>query len=192
MTDFVDKILILLLILMLPISVVLTSTYRSEADEKSQLQAEEVKLQKIDQALDQIKTTVASDQQSKTLPIEIASVTFASASGELKVKGKAPLGNLNVMVSAVVLPAEKLKPLPEEKTASGSAETEDEEAVLGDAVEVVAVKPNEEGEFAFVKKVDPDEVSLIELRLEQADSEVTIQYNLLEGEGAYDIFSSEN
>ncbi|MGI5827895.1 MAG: hypothetical protein ACOX6V_02615 [Patescibacteria group bacterium] len=185
MTDIVDKILILLLVLMLPLSIFLTSHYKDKLEGED---LEEVKMQKIDKAIDQIKTTVASEKKPPVTPITIESVTYASTSGELKVKGKAPNNNISVMVSATVTP-----PATSAKTASDSAETvgSSEEAVLGETVEVLAVKPDTEGEFTFVKKLDPEDVGVIELRLEQLESEVTIQYNLQEEDQTYTIFSSE-
>jgi hypothetical protein len=188
MTDIFDKILISLLVLMLPLSIFITSRSKNQLEGGGSTQLEEANMQRIDMAIDQIKTTVASDKKSHKPDISIESVTFASTSGELKVRGTAPTANLNIMVSAIISPPET-----DSKSASGSAEVVGitDEAVLGEAVEVVAVKPNSEGKFAFIKRLNQAKVGIIELRLKQLDSEVVIQYNLQEKDHTYTVFPQD-
>lgn len=183
--DIFDKLLVLLLVITLPMAIFFTSQHQNQLDEKANEQVNEKQIQKIDQAIKQIQSSSASkktDEEAKAVPINIDKISFATQSGELKVSGIAPGKNLNIMVSAVVTPIKK--EIPKTKIASKSAQpkaTESaslDETVLGQSVEVVAVKAGDKGEFSFVKKLDLQKPGILELRFEQGESTATIQYDL--------------
>ncbi|NMB56905.1 hypothetical protein GYA19_03140 [Candidatus Beckwithbacteria bacterium] len=177
--DLFDKFLIIVLIIILPTSIFFSArAYQNEIKELKS-NADQEKIAKVNEAIDdietQLDTTFTKVQEKKTVPIEISSVKFATTSGKLEVTGKAPGKNLNIMVSAIVTP---IKTTEKSKTSSGSAKKVDD-SVLGEKVEVIAVKTDGEGNFKFIKQVDLKKIDLIELRFDQGDSSATIQYDLV-------------
>ncbi|NMC35698.1 hypothetical protein GYA49_01495 [Candidatus Beckwithbacteria bacterium] len=171
-TDFLDKILILLMVLILPVGIYTASKYAGQLDEPKEEQVQ-IAEEKLNEAVAKIQeAAVPQQEEPKIAPIEIADVSYASESGELIVSGAAPAANLNVMVSAVVTPS-TYNTKTKNKDGSG-------ESVLGEQVEVHAVKTDSVGHFTYKRKVDVKDIDLIELRFEQSESSATVQYNLVE------------
>ena len=187
MPDIIDKVLVVVLVITLPIGIFVSAHMQESADVAKAEQIEQEKIGKLNQTLEELKAASAKETVVKAPeiePITIRSVVYASDSGKLRVEGTAPGTNLNVMVQAVV--TEKAKPTPKPKKvvkqASGSANVavkEDDSSVLGEAVDVVAVKTDDTGNFTLVREVDTDEVTLVELRFDQAESTATIQYDFI-------------
>ncbi len=189
-TDLLDKFLILLLISMLPTAIFITSQ-NQELEGGNAKKAAEAE-QKIHQAIQQLQASKPVDVP-KAAPITIDKISYATESGELTITGVAPGRNLNVMVSATVLPHKKTTPAPTTKseidtTSSSSSAAKAsslDDAVLGESVEVVAVKADVDGKFTLVKKVDFKKTDLVELRFDQADSTATVQYSIQENKRLY-------
>jgi negative regulator of sigma E activity len=164
MNDLLDKILVILLIITLPLSIYLTS--KSDNNPIAQPNPEAVVAQAPAQPNPQVE---------KPDPIIINDVSYATQTGQLKIVGVAPIANLNIMVSAVVTKSS-------EKNATNSAQpspSAQAESILGKAIEVIAVKTNEKGKFTFAKIISDKSIEEIEIRFEQAESTTTIQYDLL-------------
>jgi len=51
---------------------------------------------------------------------------------------------------------------------------------LGQAVDVVAIKSEDDGSFTFVKKIDSKPIGIIDLRFDMDQSSATVQYDLEE------------
>jgi hypothetical protein len=181
MADFLDKFLIFLLILILPITIFLSNKAYKEEIQGGENGLGQDKLEQVDQAIQQLETQldnkINSQQAKKTNPIKITDVSFASSSAELRVFGIAPTKNLNVMVSAIVTPKGGFT-TEYQKEKIGTKSSSLVEPVLGQAVEVIAVRTDGDGHFEFAQKVDIKKVDLIELRFDQGDSSVTVQYSI--------------
>jgi hypothetical protein len=181
-SDLFDKLLIVLMVILLPVSIFIASTLKDSSDIAAGNQSTDESQQRIDQALEQLQNAAKPAQAVQVPPITIQSISFASKSGELRVTGEAPGKNLNVMVSAVITPPKTLhKPSTElDITESASDSASLGESVLGESVDMVAVKTSSDGSFTFIKKIDTKKADLIELKLDQGESTATVQYNLLE------------
>lgn len=187
MSNLIDKFLVFLMIIILPVGIFISSKVSNVSEEEQLALVEEAKLKKIDTALAEIKTAATPKKgEPKIPPIEITKVTYATESGKLKIEGKAPTANLNVMVQAVVTPKATPKPKPKkitkvENAGSSSAQPKEEDVevdVLGVNVDVVAVKTKEDGSFLISKDIDED-VALMEIRFDQGESTATIQYDFI-------------
>lgn len=169
MSDLVDKIIVLFLILLLPINILISSKMNKGNNDKDI----EVSIEEMDRAINELESKIAAKEADDNTLISIESVNYASSSGELVVTGQAPISNLNVMVSATV--SNKNNPINNKNQASGSAQIANE--VLGRNVEMVAVKTDEKGMFRFIRKINKEKVELIELRFDQDKASATIQYD---------------
>lgn len=166
--NLVDKLLLGLLVLLLPMGLLVSFVFfRSPAESSGVVksaQIDEAKLRElISQTVQQNQTPVTTPK-----PIMISEVKFASDSGVLQLKGTAPKGGSSVLVSATVI----------QRT---SDEEDDDDRVRGSVVETVSVWPEETGVFEYQYEVARSNYQdLIELRLEQNDSVYTIKFDLRE------------
>lgn len=173
-----DKIVLLLLILTLPVGVVVAQRYGRAG---SGVESEET-VKKVDALINQINQSnqqpaAAAPQQA----FSISTVHLATESGTLMVTGVAPKTNAQVMMSAVVTPIGGTKTqTTSKKTASDSAEPT-EVPVLGDSIETHAVSVEAGGVFVINYPVeDIDATQKIELHLEQGMYSTSVIYNVKE------------
>lgn len=170
-SDLIDKLLIILLVVILPASIFSASKIEEKEKIRTEEKLRQEQLAKVDEVIKKIEQKTETDSMaSLTSAIEIKEVVYASKSGELSIKGKAPEKKLNVMISTIITPPNSNNT----KQASSSAFNQ----VLGQEVAVNAVKTNNDGEFEFVKKINKKEVDIIELRFDQNQSSATVQYDV--------------
>ena len=187
MSDLLDKFLILILVVTLPVGVFVSSKVQENADLNEAVLIEQEKMTKIDKTLEDLRAASAKEAipVAPTIePIEISIVTYNEDEEKIRIEGTAPGTNLNVMVQAVVTKIAKPTPLPVKiiKAASGSgnvAEKVEDKSVLGESVDVVAVRTDNDGNFVLVREIDYDSTALLELRFDQAESTATIQYDFI-------------
>lgn len=177
--DILDKIIILALIAILPASIFLASKFQNENETLMVKKIQDEQLAKVNKVIENIEETKNSQEiGSKIIPIKISNVEYATDSGKLTIEGLAPGKNLNIMVSAVLTSKDDKKNI-NNKIASKAAIL-DEDLVLGQNVEVIAIKTDENGNFKFVKNINIKTTDAIELRFDQAESSATIQYDFSE------------
>lgn len=167
-SDFVDKLLILLLITILPISIFIASNYQKRVELEMEKEIEKEQMQKVTVAVNQMQT----QQVKQQYPIEIGQVYFATQSSKLVVVGQAPKANSTLIVSSVLNTESS-----DIKSASNSAKKNPAD-VLGQAVDVVAIKSESDGKFTFVKKIEEKPSGIIEIRFDMDQSSTTVQYDL--------------
>lgn len=151
----------------MPISVIVVARMDNETKDNSGEILVQENMAKLDKALAELESKIADTKINSPTPISIETVDYATASGKLVIEGKAPTADTNVMIATVVT--------PKSKTASESAKTNN---VLGEAVELVAVKADNNGKFVFMKKIDAKKIEIVELKFEQGGSNTTITYDL--------------
>lgn len=164
--DLFDKFLILLLIITLPLSIYFASKYSKKINTTSQT-----------------KTTTTSPVQQEVQPnaqIKISQVFHDQEKNQLIINGKAPVANLNIMALSIITPK---KETIKESTKSGKtkestiAALKTNENVLGQNVEVKAIKANNEGTFIYIYDTRKLNLEQVEIRFEQLDATATIQYD---------------
>jgi len=97
-SDIIDKLLIILLIILLPISVFIASNYQKKNELALEKEIEQEQMKKVTAAVNQIN----SQQIQPQYPVEIEQVYFATESSKLVITGKAPKANSTLMVSSVI------------------------------------------------------------------------------------------
>lgn len=163
--SLVDRILLLMLVLILPLGIVFSKTILSKQGEKSQ--QEEV-VEKVDTLISNIQNRENRAQTPQTPGINITGVIYASDSGRIRIAGVVPSDKHAVMVSATVLPVDAI---PDEL---GGKQTE---SVLGQAVEVRSIKPQVGGSFVYDYPVQEDS-GVIDFLIQQDASVTTVQFDL--------------
>src|SRR5690606_10142100 len=94
--------------------------------------------------LQSVITETVRNSQPKTTPtpqFSIASITYASSSGELELNGVAPESGSSILISATVLPS--TSEVPETQNTP----------VKGQQVELFSVAPQQTGQFSFLYEV---------------------------------------
>jgi len=165
--NLIDKLLLVLLIVIGPLGLVGAYVMMGQEGEslESTVAIDEAKLEELAARLsNQQAATVAAPTPK---PFMLASVGYASQSGELVIKGKAPEGTASVMVTATVLP-----------TSEELAKLEEGEAVKGSQVETESVVPKTDGEFSYGYDLGRATKGIVELRLEQGESVKTVRFDL--------------
>jgi len=164
----IDKLLLGLLVILLPLGLFLSQWLLSPAEEttESTTPATEVDITKLEQL---IRTTVAQSQPKKEVvkTFSVEKVSYASESGILRVEGKAPEAASSILVSTSVLPKKSETP-PETDSSS-----------IATPVQVYSIQPSPDTSFKYdyeVDKADLDEV--IEIRLDQNLSTKTIRFDI--------------
>jgi hypothetical protein len=162
----IDKLLLVILILLLPVGIV-ASRQVFLPNQGSGGNADQVK--KVEELINRLSDKVqqGTEVNPKTEKINITAVTYASATATLRVAGMAPQGKRSITVSATILPPEVI---PELNLAV-------DEAVLGQAVTVKAVKPRSDGSFVFEYPVE-DTQGVVEISLNQGLAGAVVQYDL--------------
>lgn len=162
--NLLDKLLLVLLLLMLPLGVVASKKLLGgslTADKPSEFEQLGQTLEKI---ADKQKTPGSAIPE-----IGITGVVASSESGMLTVAGVAPSESTTVTVTATILPTATAE--------TGTQKKSDE--VLGQTVEIKAIKPKAGGSFSFNYPVR-GVTGVVELRFEQGMSVTTVQYDMKE------------
>lgn len=168
-SDFLDKLLIVLLITILPVSFFIASNAQKKYELEQKAQIEKEQMAKVTQTVEQLRARDAISMPE----IEIDQVYYATESSKLVVTGRAPKKNTVVMVSTVFLQG-----LKDDKEASASVKTKSTPNVLGQAVDVVAIETDANGDFTFVKKVEEEQAGLVDVRFDQDKSSASVQYDI--------------
>lgn len=170
-----DKIILLLLILTLPVGVVIAQRYGRSLN-SGEVQEETIK--KVDALISQINQNPQSAQQATQPEFSVTAVQMASESGTIKVSGIAPKTNAQVMVSAIITPLEAPAKAKTTKSASESAEVSSED-VLGQSIETKAITVANDGAFVIAYPIEePEKAKKIELHLEQGRVSTSIIYDV--------------
>jgi len=164
----VDKILLLILVFLLPLSLVVTYKYFPTEDLSSKKQQE---LEGRVEGLIQQLTVAANEQKKETQTIKLSQAIYASDSGTLTVAGSAPTGNAAVLVSATVLPSNKPTTVK-----AGAKTTADN--VKGSKVETVSIQPDKKGLFKYEYDVGRISDGVVELRFEQGTNVETVRFDM--------------
>jgi len=170
-SDLIDKLLIILMIVLLPVSVFFASNHQKKYEKLREEELAREQMERVTQAVAAIQNQAEANAQKN---LEITQVYYATESGKLVIKGTAPKPDQNIMVSAVLSPPGKSKNDTSDKSDSGNNGNN----VLGQEVDVVAIKTDENGDFAYVRKIDAKEASLIDIRFDQDRSSATVQFDL--------------
>jgi hypothetical protein len=165
----IDKLLLILLIILLPVGIVASKQlFQPNLSEDKQIEAQTKKVEdlmaKLNNQMDQ-----KQGNQSAISGINITSVTNASDSGVLKISGVVPSGKMALYYSATILPKDIIPELNNNQVI--------DKKVLGETVEMKAIKTNTDGTFVLeypVKGVN----DVIELVLTQDQSRMIIQYDM--------------
>lgn len=169
----VDKLLLVVLLLLLPVGIFVAATLTKQSDAKEgksisgQDAATVEDLKKMLESMQSQPKTTSNESTS----IEVTSVAYASDSGRLQVAGLAPQAQLAITISATVLPPESL--LPQEINASASADSN----VLGHAVEVKSIKPAAGGSFVYEYSL-PRKDGLAQVTLQQGQVVKVVQFDI--------------
>jgi hypothetical protein len=162
MEDLIDKLLILILIIGLPLSFYFTSKYSPVSQIITQGDSN---INEVNQAIADLQTSLDSGDIDPVQVIIINKVSYASDTGILRIEGNAPIPKLTVMVSALVT-----KYVGENEGSSS--------AVMGRKVETFATISGDQGRFIFAKKLLSIDAQVVELRFEQGNASTTLQYDL--------------
>ena len=166
-SNLIDKILLGLLIMLLPIGLVISSKFLVEDQLENQTAAAALDAEKLQAAIND-----AVRQQQPVVvtpkPFAIAEVSYASESGIFQMKGTAPAAASNIVMSVTVLPP------------AGSLTIEEQiGSVKGVEVQTLSVIPEDDGAFVFAQEIKEDlQTGVIEIRLEQNDSVKTVRFDL--------------
>ncbi len=157
-----DKLLLTLMLLLLPVSALLTRYYlQKSANPTVTVES----LEKVDTMLSQLQESINKKESNiKDPELLVTTVFYATESGVLTVSGVAPKGNLSVRVSTI----EKDK--DNKKDAS-------ESAVLGESVAERAINTSQDGVFGYKYEPQGDKLESIEIRFEQGQASKTVVYN---------------
>lgn len=158
-----DKILLAALILILPITILITNYYAQKSQQ--QLVTQE-NLEQVNNMLEQLQKSLVQKPQSITMPdIAINTVFYSTESSELIISGLAPKSDLSMQIS--VLEKNNL-----------DTNTQDS-VVLGEAINVKALAVNKDGLFKYVYPVlDPDDLQSVEIKFQQGSAQKTVLYYL--------------
>lgn len=165
--NWIDRLLLFLLISLLPLAVIGTFVYTNRAGSQEDLKA--LDAEKFEQLVNQVKQTNQAALSVPTpKPFFLAQVAYASESAELRVKGTAPDSKASILVTTTVLPRN-----------TTVAELDDDEYISGSRVESFSTQPQSDGQFEFVYEIEPGrEEDIVEVRMEQDQSVNTIRFDL--------------
>lgn len=169
--NFIDKVLLGLLIVILPLGIWGSHRLISQDNNATDSTVQVLDPTKLEELVDQLSNKQTGPVAS-TVPAEfsLASVAFATESGVLVLNGIAPNGETSVLVSVTVL--KPLNPIAE------LGENE-EDSVKGTNVYTRSVVPKTDGGFKFEYEVaSQDYESVVELRMEQNLSVKTVRFDL--------------
>jgi hypothetical protein len=170
----VDKLLLVLLLLLLPVGIFVASTLSKQTEGKSadgSSLTDAATVEDLKKMLESMQNQPKSAPKDALNPIEVTSVAYASDSGRLQVAGLAPQAQVAITVSATVLPPESL--LPQEINASASADSN----VLGHAVDVKSIKPASGGSFVYEYALPRNE-GLVQVTLQQGQVTKVVQFDI--------------
>lgn len=163
----VDKILLAMMVLMLPLGMFASYKMFPKGDV---LAEQDKKLEEIDKLINELNSKTASlNNAPKKTPITLTRVTYASESGTLRAEGTAPVKSATVLVSATVVP-----PAPKPAELGGS----DDVRVFGTKVDTVSVPTATNGTFAFEYEIGSQTDGFVEIRFEQKDVVETVRFDL--------------
>ena len=162
----VDKVLLAMMVLLLPLGVFASYKMFPQGDV---LAEQDKKLAQIDNLINQLNQKTAGVNGTANVPITLTRVTYASASGTLRVEGTAPGKKSSVLVSAMVLP-----PAPAPAELGGGTDSR----VYGTKVDTVSVPTEGNGTFAFEYDVTELTQGIVEVRFEQDSLVKTVRFDL--------------
>ena len=157
--NLIDKILIAILVILLPVGILLSRyILTNDISPNEELVIDAKKLKAMINEFERI------DKETNALSKDfvMSSVSYATESGSLIVKGTAPSSSMNVMMSATVLPSKDL---------------EEEDGVLGSIVENYSILVKRDGSFLINLPIENSQ-NIVEIRLEQEEVVRTIRYDL--------------
>lgn len=167
-----DKVLLVLLIVMLPLGVLAVRHITSDETPEEVTGATVEELEQLLRELnEEDEHPVAQVPEPPTL--SISSVSRSTESGVVRVAGSAPHGGVSVMVTATVLPNEFNQP--------DEVVSPDEPGVLGQQTSQQLVPVQASGVFVLELPVSTSS-GKVELHLSQAKAQTVVQYDLDEGE----------
>lgn len=155
----VDKILLGLLVLLLPIGIWVSHallTQNTSSVEKVQVGG--VKLKEMVGRFSKL----ALSAKEPTDQLIVSRITYATQSGKINLEGKAPSSEMTVMMSVTVLPPE--------------AENSDD--ILGFEVEHVTLPTSKTGAFKAAYPIIRNGGGIVEIRLEQNEMVKMIRFDL--------------
>jgi len=165
-----DKLLIGLMILILPVTIGLSWYFWGQAEVDPETQARMEKLDSLIAQLNQEAAQPASEAGVNEPKIDVTTVFYATESGELTVTGVAPETKLNMYLTAV-----------ESGGVADADEESTESAVLGKSLVNQVVKVGVGGVFVVNYEAESVEGKRVELRLEQGQASKTVVYDFDEG-----------
>ncbi len=169
--NLVDKLLLVLLLVILPIGIYGSHRLINQGAGNGDAGTKMLDPNKLEQMIDNLsqqQVVVPNSEGESTF--DLWDVAFATASGKLTLRGKAPHSETSVLVSVTMIPRTDVI------VELGSDE---EEVVKGSQVITMSVVPKTDGGFTYVYDVDEDEADgLVELRLEQEKSVMTVRFDL--------------
>lgn len=177
----IDKLLLGLLVILIPLGIFFAQWFL-RTPEEPQVAETEVDVNALEQLIRQAVAQSQPTQKEPKQSFTISAVTYASESGTIRLSGKAPTGDSNILVSATVIPNDRKTIISDELNPDGTTD-EDEELNLeqGLSVQFYSVLPDEQGVFTY-EYVVAEELrnSKVELRLDQNQASSTIRFDLVE------------
>ena len=156
--NLVDKILLVLLVLMLPLGLGISYLIYTHNQEDKTDESLLIQQQKLDNIANQLS---AQNQSKKPKSFSIGSIKYASSSGSLEISGKAPGEGASVLISATVLPVDE----------------QGVDKIKGSQVTTVSIVPEIDKSFIY-QFPTRQKKGIVELRLVQNESVTTIHYDL--------------
>ena len=164
--NIVDRLLLLMMILLLPIGLVASYSLFPE-DNTSFEDLQEQRLKQIDGLISQL-TYYANQNKEDSVPITVTKTEFKEVEGVLRVEGTTPRKDASVLVTATVLPP------------NGESLSE-EESIKGLSVETVMVPTNSKAQFIYEFEVEKDSDGVVELLIEQRGKYQSVKFDLATG-----------
>jgi hypothetical protein len=165
----IDKLLLLLLIILLPVGIVASrQLFQPSLSEDKQI---EVQTKKVEELMSKLNTQLdkKSSQSKTSSDFSITAVTNSSESGVIRVAGVAPTGKISVYYTAVNIPKDIIPELNKNQVV--------DKKVLGESVQIKALKTNPDGTFILEYPVKGTN-EIVEFVLTQDQSQMIIQYDL--------------
>lgn len=167
--NLVDKFLLVLMVIILPIGLIVGYYFRSSEPKNDDLEMV-VDTAKLAELVEEVNTRKAQENQPKDPEFFLGEIEYASESGELSLAGAAPDKKKAVIVSVTIFSKEN----------QISDEEGKERKVKGNKVETWSVLPQEDGRFDFYYEVsEQNQEDVIEIRFEQDKQVKTLRYDLL-------------
>lgn len=169
----VDRILLSILVLLLPVGLLISYQLLSSPINKDELVIDAEKLKVM---VENYSNMEINNEPKKE--IIVSSVSYASKSGIISVSGNAPSSEASVYMSVTVLPP---KPSP---TPTVNTLAKNDQLILGRSVNTLSFETESDGSFLIDYEIE-SLTTIIELRLEQEETIKTIRFDLDKKEQIY-------